>query len=187
MSSHDPFDKESSPSPRYDGDLPVAESPEEQITNLIARLEEVDAENKRLQDQHLRSAAEVDNFKKRVRREQLEAARYAVEPLVRDLIPVVDNLELAVAHAGAGADSVTQGVTMVLKSLYDVLRQYGLSVVEAQPGQPFDPKLHEAVDRREVDGEPNRIVEQWQKGYQMHDRLLRPARVVVSASRSVAS
>jgi molecular chaperone GrpE len=193
MSSQDPFIKDPSrPSYGSDADhLPVPESAEEQIAQLAARLDQLEADKKQLQDQHLRGAAELDNYKKRVRREQLESARYAAEPLVRDLIPVVDNLERAVQHAGGGGDgsSLAEGVTLVLKSLQDVLRQHGVKTIEAQKGEVFDPNLHEAVDRREDDGAANRIVDQWERGFQMHDRLLRPARVVVSAppgSRSVA-
>jgi molecular chaperone GrpE len=165
--------------------LPVAESAEQQVASLTARLDAVEAENRELQDRFLRSAAEFENSKKRMRRDQAEASRYAAEPLVRDLLPIVDNLERAVTHAGDGnAASLAEGVTLVLKSLHDVLKQHGVKFVEAQAGESFDPNLHEAVDRREGDGAPNLVVDAWQRGYQLHDRLLRPALVVVSAARS---
>lgn len=182
MSSDDPFMKNDFAAAA--GNLPAAESLEEQISSLTARLDEVETERRDLQDRVLRAAAELENYKKRVRREQGDAARYAAEPLVRDLLPALDNLELALTHAGTGGGaSLVEGVTLVLKSLRDVLKQHGVKVIEARVGEPFDPNVHEAIDRRLSDGEPNRVVELWQPGYQMHDRLLRPARVVVSAAR----
>lgn len=164
--------------------LPVAESPEEQIASLTARLDTVEQERRELEDRHLRAVADLDNFRKRVRREQAEAARYAVEPLARELLAVVDNLERALEHAGGdgGTAPLVEGVSLVLRSLDEVLRRHGVTVVEAEPGQPFDPNRHEAVERREGAGEPNRIVQVWEKGYAMHERLLRPARVSVSAA-----
>lgn len=186
MSSEDPFMKDdfTAADATVAGNLPAAESLEDQIASLTARLDQVETEKRELQERVLRAAAELENYKKRVRREQADAARYAAESLVRDLLPVLDNLERALAHAGGGnGASLVEGVTLVLKSLTDLLQQHGVKVIEAAIGEPFDPKIHEAVDRRASDGEPNRVVELWQPGYQMHDRLLRPARVVVSAPR----
>jgi molecular chaperone GrpE len=187
MSAEDPSEKGNGTAggaPESSG-LPVAESPEEQIASLTARLDQVDAERRDLHDRHLRAVAELENYKKRVRREQTEAARYAAEPLIRDLLPVLDNLERAVEHAGgANGASLVEGVALVLKALQDLLRQHGVKTIEPPVGEPFDPRLHEAVDRREGDGDPNRVAQLWQRGYQLHDRLLRPARVVVSAPRA---
>lgn len=189
MSSEEQLPKHPQSSPEEpavsdDRGLPAAESPEEQLAGVTARLDELEAENKDLRDRYLRAVADLENFRKRVRREQADAARYHAEPIVRDLLAVVDNLERAVAHAGDGesASSLAEGVGLVLKSLRDLLRQHGVAEVEATTGAPFDPAVHEAVDRRDAGGEPNRIVEVWQRGYQLHDRLLRPARVVVSSS-----
>jgi molecular chaperone GrpE len=165
--------------------MPAAEPLEDQINGLTERLAQLETENADLRDRHLRAVADLDNFKKRVRREQAENARYGAEPLVRELLGVLDNLERALSHTGDGGqdEKVAEGVALVLKAFQDVLRQHGVTPVEANPGNAFDPARHEAVDRRETDGDPNRIVEVWQRGYQLHDRLLRPARVVVSASR----
>lgn len=187
MSFEDPFFKPPGSAGAHGGSnrVPAVEPVEEQLASLAARVEQVEAEKRDLQERFLRSVAELDNFKKRVRREQGDAARYAVEPLVRDLVPVVDNLERALAHAEGGAGNpLVEGVSLVLKSLLDVLKQHGVKTIEAAAGEVFDPNLHEAVERREVDGEPNRIVQLWQRGYQLHDRLLRPARVTVSAPRA---
>ena len=185
MSFEDAFFKHpGKPAPADEEGVPAVESAEDQVAALSARVDQVEEEKRELQERYLRSVAELDNFKKRVRREQAEAARYAAEPLVRSLLPVVDNLERALAHAeGEANGSLIEGVSLVHKALLDVLRQHGVRTIEAVPGEPFDPNLHEAVERREVDGEANRIVALWQPGYQMHDRLLRPARVTVSAAR----
>lgn len=191
MSFNDPFSKDPAgpdgAGGNPGGSVPAVESVDEQLATVTARLDEVETEKRDLHERLLRAAAELDNFKKRVRREQVEAARYAAEPLVRELIPVVDNLERAVSHAESGGSSLVEGVALVLKSFHDVLRQHGVKSIEAVAGDPFDPNLHEAVERREVDGPANRIVQQWEKGYQMHERLLRPARVTVSAARPSAA
>jgi len=173
------------PGDESEGNLPMPESAEDQIAVLTEKLEQLEAEKKELQDRVLRGAAELENFKKRTRRDIADSARYAAEPLIRDLLTVVDNLDRAVAHASgsAGDQSLVEGVTLVLKSLQDTLRRHGVTPVEARVGDAFDPNLHEAVEQRETDGEPNLIVEQWQPGYKLHERLLRPARVSVSGPR----
>jgi molecular chaperone GrpE len=188
MSFEDPSSKSPPGADERDrsASLPVAESPEDQVAALTARLDAVESGKRELEDRHLRSVAEFENFKKRLRREQAESARFAVDPLVRDLLPAVDNLERAVAHAGAdqGSAALVEGVSLVLRSVDEVLSRHGVTPIEAEPGDAFDPALHEAVERRETDGEPNRIVQQWERGYLLHDRLLRPARVTVSGPRS---
>ena len=163
--------------------LPASESPDEQISSLTARLDQVEAEKREADDRYLRAAADLDNFKKKTRRDQLDAARYAAEPFIRELLPVIDNLERAVAHAESSGDaSLLEGVSLVVKSLHDLLKQNGVSVIETEVGEVFDPKRHEAIDRRLSSQGPNRVLELWQRGYTMHDRLLRPARVVVSSA-----
>jgi molecular chaperone GrpE len=152
----------------------------------VGRLQEVvrqkDAEVKEQHDRYLRALADLDNFKKRTQRERAEAARFAEEPLIRDLLPVVDNLERAVAHAERGGNGkpVVEGVALVLRNLLDILEKHGVSRIEAR-GAAFDPARHEAVARVELpDEEPNRVVDQYQPGYLLHDRLLRAAQVSVS-------
>jgi molecular chaperone GrpE len=146
-------------------------------------LEEKTAEAHANHDRVLRERAELENFKKRMQREKADALRFASEPLIRDLLPVVDNLERAVEHAGSG-QSVVEGVRLVLKSLQDILERHGVKRIEAV-GAPFDPSRHEAMAQVEsAEHEPNRVVAQHHSGYLLHDRLLRPALVSVSSRKS---
>ena len=130
----------------------------------------------------LRQAAELENFKKRSIREREESIRFANETLIRDLLPIIDNLERAVAHAQGGGNGrpLVEGVEMVIRGLLDVLNKYGVTQIQAM-GQPFDPVKHEAMAQVEsADHEPNTVVEEHHKGYLLHSRLLRPALVSVS-------
>jgi molecular chaperone GrpE len=158
----------------------------DEFARLRQQLADKEEEVKRYEERFLRERAELENFKKRTRREQGEALRYANESLIRELIPVVDNLERAVEHAVVGGNGapLVEGVSLVLKSLHDVLKRHGVAAVEAPPGEPFDPTKHEAVARQEAEGEANRVVTQHERGYLLHDRLLRPAKVVVSYRKS---
>ena len=133
-------------------------------------------------DKYLRERAELENVRKRLQRDKVEALRFANEGLARDLLPVVDNLERAVEHAEAGGDGqpLLEGVRLVLRSALDVLERYGVKRIDAV-GDVFDPNRHEAIARvPDGDVEPNRVVRQFLPGYFLHDRLLRAAQVGVS-------
>lgn len=165
----------------------VVETPEQQIERLRTELNLRTAELEQARDLYLRERAELENFKKRMQRERSEALRYASEGLVRDLLPALDNLERAIDHAESGGNGqpLVEGVKMVLRSALDALDRHGIKRVDAV-GQPFDPTQHEAVDRVEqTEVEANHVVAQYQAGYRMHDRLLRPAQVSVSAKTPV--
>ncbi len=145
-------------------------------------LEEVDhlkAELDHVRDIYLRKLAEFDNFRKRVEREREEGRRAATEELVRILLPVLDNFERALEHAQDDSGAFHQGVEMIAKQLWDVLERTGVAVVDPL-GQPFDPELHEAVQRVE-DSEhgPGTVASVMLKGYTLGDRLIRPAMVGV--------
>jgi molecular chaperone GrpE len=136
-------------------------------------------ENAELKDRCTRTLADFDNFRKRSERERQEARRYALLEPLRDLVEVVDNLERALQAAGS-AEDLKRGVEMILRQMQDVLRKYGVREVQAA-GAPFDPTLHEAVSREERPGATvPTVVEELQRGYLLHDRLLRPARVKVA-------
>jgi molecular chaperone GrpE len=133
-------------------------------------------------ERFVRQAAELENFKKRASREREDAIRFANESLIKDLLPVVDNLERAVAHASGGGNGkpIVEGVEMVLKSLLDVLTKYGVTQISAV-GEPFDPAKHEAMAQVESQShQPNSVVDELQRGYTLRDRLLRPALVSVA-------
>lgn len=132
-----------------------------------------------LRDRSVRTLADFDNFRKRAERERTEIKRYALLAPMRELLEVLDNLERAV-EAGGKADDLRRGVDMIVRQLGDMVRRYGVQAIEAE-GKPFDPNLHEAVSREDSEdvAEPT-VARELQKGYVLHDRLLRPSRVAVA-------
>jgi len=150
----------------------------------VARLREEAAQ---LRELYLRKLADFDNYRKRKDKEAVEARRQANAELLRDILPVADNLERALAAGGDDAGGVRAGVEIILKQLRDTLARHGVTEVDPA-GQPFDPTRHEAVSRlTTADAEPNTVVQVLQKGYLLHDRLLRAALVVVAAPATVAA
>ena len=161
----------------------ACEPPERRIERLMQELDAKTKEATGNYDRYLRERAELENFKKRMQREKSEALRFASEDLIRDLLPVFDNLERAVEHAEAGGNGqpLLEGVKLIVKSALDVLQRHGVTRVEAA-GQPFDPAHHEALAQVPVEGiDPNQVVAQFLPGYCLHERLLRAAQVSVSA------
>jgi len=155
----------------------------EDTATLLAKLQEKEAEAKANYELFLRERAELENFKRRMLREQAESLRFANEPLLRDLLSVVDNLERAVEHARSGGNGqpLVQGVALVLRSFLDILEKYGVSRLTTVKGEPFDPSKHEAMDQIErADVTPNTVVSELHPGYLLHGRLLRPALVTVA-------
>jgi molecular chaperone GrpE len=150
---------------------------------------EMIAENQRLHDRLLRTLADFENFRKRSEREKADFRRFAVADLMKDILPVLDNFDRALDHAEEG-DEFHRGVLLIYKQLYDVLQRAGLKAIE-ESNVPFDPNMHEAVIREEDQSLPTHTVSGvLQKGYFLHDRLLRPAMVKVAVGgpeRTVAS
>jgi molecular chaperone GrpE len=145
-------------------------------------LEEARAEAGRLKDQLLRTAADFDNFRKRTRREIADAGRSSRDELLRELLPVFDNLERAGAHAESATDvqSLTDGIKMVLRQFGDTLGRLGIERV-ATVGSAFDPSVHEAIQHLEsADFPPGVVAAEVQGGYRAGERLVRPALVVVA-------
>jgi molecular chaperone GrpE len=135
-------------------------------------------------DRWLRERADLENVKKRSARERSDAIKFGVEGLARDLLPMVDNLERALQHVSAAPEnaSLVQGVELTLRGVKDALQRHGVTRIAAQ-GQPFDPSLHEAVAHQETaEHAPNTVIAEYQAGYMLHDRLLRPALVTVAKS-----
>jgi molecular chaperone GrpE len=143
-------------------------------------------EHEELRSRYLRLRADFENFRKRVERERGESARRAIAEPIRELLPVVDNLERALAAAGEG-EELRGGVELILRQLVDVLRKFGVAEIPAL-GLAFDPEVHEAVARVEDPGvAAPTVVAELQRGYWLQDRLLRPAmvRVAVPAEHDV--
>lgn len=155
---------------------------EEEIAALQAKLQEKEAEAKANYDLFLRERAEMENFKRRLQRDQADSLRFANEPLLRALIPVVDNLERAIEHAQGGGNGqpLVTGVGLVLRSLLEVLEKQGVTRMTAK-GETFDPNKHEAMAQVEsATVAPNTVVDEYHPGYALHGRLLRPALVTVA-------
>jgi molecular chaperone GrpE len=150
--------------------------------DLEARLQEKEKEAKDNYDRFLRLSAELENYKKRMEKEKSETYRFANECLIKEMLPVLDNLERALEHGRKAEDpkAVLEGVEMTHKGFKSVLEKYGVTRVEAL-GEEFDPNRHEAVMVQEDAGQlPGRVISELQTGYLLHDRLVRPAMVVVS-------
>jgi molecular chaperone GrpE len=153
-----------------------------ELEALKKKFEEKEKEAKEHYDRLLRVAADFDNYKKRVVREKEEWTKFANEDLIKALLPFVDNLERAVNHAEKVDDTgvLIEGVRLTIQQLLQSLNKFGLSSFESV-GKPFDPTVHEAMLVVETDEhEPNQVVEEFQKGYLLNNRLLRPATVSVS-------
>ena len=137
------------------------------------------AETQQLRDRVLRTLADFDNFRKRTEREKADFFKYALAGPMRELLPVLDNFDRALEHAEEG-DDVHKGVLLIYKQLFDVLQKSGLRPID-EANVPFDPNIHEAVVREENPDVPSHtVVAILQKGYFLHDRLLRPAMVKVA-------
>lgn len=152
---------------------------EEDLPKLLAEKEE---ELKQAQDRVLRIAAELENTRKRLEREKAEGINFANETIMRGLLPVLDNLERALEHAEkeASYESLLEGVRMTLKGFLDVFGKFGGTPFESV-GEMFDPNRHEAVTQENTSDYPDKtVVREFQKGYMLRDRLLRPAMVVVA-------
>jgi molecular chaperone GrpE len=153
-----------------------------EVEALKASIAAKDKEIAELKDKYLRALADSENARKRIRQQSEESIRLQRENLLRDLLPIVDNLERAVAAARGGGNgkSIIEGVEMVLASMMDFLKAQGVTPEESV-GRPFDPARHEAVDQIPSDiHPPNTVVQESHRGYRLGERVLRPARVVVA-------
>jgi molecular chaperone GrpE len=135
-------------------------------------------------DRALRSQAELENFRRRMRRDMEDERRFALQPLLVDLLPVVDNIERAIQAAENSADgsALLEGFKLVAQQLSSLLEKHHCRRIPAA-GAPFDPRLHEALSQQPSSTEPpNTVLKVHQQGYQLHDRVIRPAQVVVSSA-----
>ncbi len=140
-------------------------------------------ECKALNDKYIRLAAEFDNYKRLSQRDQRDQIRFGNEQLLKELLPVVDNMERAInaARTNGGDAALIQGVELTLKQLSGALTKFGVQAIETA-GQEFDPSAHQAVSYGPSDDVPaNRVLDEFQKGYRLHDRILRAAMVSVSS------
>jgi molecular chaperone GrpE len=205
MALPDDIPTEAPPAASADGSAAPAEAAAapltpEDIEKLVAKLKILEAQleesfkrsrdtSERLKDTHerlLRSAAEFDNFKKRTLKEKEDVQKFGSEKLLKDLLPVMDNLERALDHAEQhDLKSVVEGVRLVHKLFESTLSRYGVVGFSAV-GKPFDPSVAEALMQQESDEPPGTVVSEMARGYRLNERLLRPAAVVVAKPRAPA-
>jgi molecular chaperone GrpE len=157
----------------------VESLPEPSIEERLAQKEREAQEN---YDKWLRALAELENYKKRQEREKAELHKFAHESLIRNLLPVLDNIDRAIEHGKVNhvPASFIEGLELARKSFWEVLQKNGVEAINAV-GEKFDPNFHEAIMQQEdPEREENSIISEAQKGYKLYDRLLRPSMVVVA-------
>ncbi|MFV3287157.1 nucleotide exchange factor GrpE [Pseudomonas sp. NY11955] len=154
-----------------------------------ARVLELEEQLAAAKDQALRAVADVQNVRRRAEQDVEKAHKFALEKFSNDLLPVIDSLELALAHSNDEDEQVKairEGVKLTLKMFQDTLKRYNLEAVDPH-GEPFNPEHHQAMAMQEsAEVEPNSVLNVFQKGYLLNGRLLRPAMVVVSKAPSAA-
>jgi molecular chaperone GrpE len=152
---------------------PAADQPD-------AGIKELQRERDALQDRLLRTAAEFDNYRKRIDRERRELSEYAASDVLLELLPIIDNFERALQAPGSEGEGFRKGVELIHKQMLDLLRKRGVTAVEAL-GADFDPNLHQAVIHEPSAGHRDgEVMEELQRGYKLGERLLRPAMVKVA-------
>lgn len=162
---------------------PVSDDSAVEEPDDAAKLETAERQAQENYDRLLRLSAEFDNYKKRSTRETQELVKYANENLFKELLNIVDNLERAIESAGQESEAdgpLMQGIQLTLGEVMKILERHKVEPVDAL-GQPFDPAYHQAMMQEASTDQPaNTVIREMQKGYVMHDRLLRPAMVVVA-------
>jgi len=161
----------------------IAEEPALEIaTSLEERLKKAELASAEHHDAWLRAKADADNIRKRARGEIASAHKFAVEGFASELLAVKDSLEAALAAENASVESMGSGVELTLKQLAGVFERFNLAEINPV-GSKFDPHRHQAISTMECDAEPNTVVQVLQKGYLLHDRVIRPALVIVAKPR----
>lgn len=173
---------------RGEPDAEVRPPGEMSLNELQAKLAAKETEYKEAFDRLLRVTAEFENYKKRMSRELEDFRKYANQSLLKEMLTIVDHIELAIQAAGCPSGeetSLIEGLNLTLKEFLRILEKFKVKPIEAV-GQPFNPQMHEAIMQEACDRLPeNTVVREMQKGYTINDRLLRPSLVVVAAPRSM--
>lgn len=158
---------------------------EKKMADLIIKLQEKEKEAAENYDKYVRAVAELDNYRKRAAREKADSLKYGQENLIRDILPQVDSLERALEHADTSDnfEAFKQGLKLVKEHFLGCLEKHGVEKIDAC-GKIFDPNVHEAMLQVESDNhENNKVLEEFETGYTLNGRLLRPAKVSVSKNR----
>ena len=161
---------------------PVA-TPEPATKSLETLLEEAQAKVEEQRNAWLRALADAENARKRAQSDIAAAGKFAVERFVQDLLPVADSLEAALAAPATEGDPVRAGVELTLRQLKAAFEKSKVTEIVAAPGEKFDPNRHQAMAAVEADADPNTVVAVLQRGYLLHERVVRPALVTVAKPR----
>jgi molecular chaperone GrpE len=146
----------------------------------VSEAEKLKSENALLLDRLARMQAEFENFRKRSQREQVEFREYAMSDTLKQLLPILDSLDLALKTAGMSVQDFRSGIELIDRQFHDVLTRLGVEPINAQ-GQPFDPSLHQAIQMVETTEVPDHhVLDELQRGYRLRDRVLRAAMVRVA-------
>ena len=169
-----------------DPSTPAGAEAEDPGDSLEKALETARKEAKENHDRYLRVCADFENYKKRTARETEEYRKFANETLIKEMLTIVDNLERAVDSSNNRSEDQTpivEGIQMTLKAVWSILERFHVTPIDAM-GKPFDPRFHQAFQQEESEECPeNTVLREFQKGYQLYDRLLRPTMVIVSKKK----
>ena len=154
--------------------------------DLEQRLKQAEQTAQEREEAWLRARAETENVRKRSQTEIANAHKFAVENFAGELLAVKDSLEAALASENASSDSMRSGVELTLRQLKSVFEKFNVTEIDPS-GQKFDPHRHQAISTAESDAEPNTVVQTLQKGYLLHDRVIRPALVIVAKPKNGGS
>ena len=188
-----PVEVEPPDAPAAEGAEAAPAAPPDPMAELEKKIATLEKEKKDNWDKFLRSAADVENLRKRQKRELEDAKFDTKNKVLKEMLPVVDNLERAVEHAGGAAGAeidpkvkpLVEGVQLVLRQFMTAFERLEINAIDAL-GQPFDPNLHEAISQQESDQPAGTVVQVLQRGYRSGDRLLRPSLVVVAKAKAQA-
>lgn len=168
-------------------DVPAAAAPTPIVNELAEKVAGLEKEKKDNWERYLRAAADLENLRKRQRREIDDVKLETKGKVLREMLPVVDNLERAIEHATTIGEKnpIVEGVQLVLRQFTTAFERLEVTQIEAM-GKPFDPNLHEAISQAESDEPPGTVVQVLQRGYKAGERLLRPVLVVVAKAKATA-
>jgi molecular chaperone GrpE len=154
---------------------------------LLKKITEIEGESEKNYNLYVRTYAEMENIKKRAKKEKEDLAKFANESLIKDILPVIDNLDKAISHAkdndGNNSTGLLEGVSLTLEVMKKALEKAGLKEIVAE-GKPFDPNFHEAILQQEnSEVKPGHIIKELQRGYILNGRLIRPSMVIVAQGK----
>ncbi len=182
-----PDTPETAPAQENTGETPAASKTTDTPADIMPSLEEaLRAAELKAEEHHdawLRAKAETENMRRRTQEEVGKATKFASEKFAQSMLPVKDSLEAALSAENSTFENLRDGVEITLKQLMSAFEGSGVAVVDPV-GEKFDPNLHQAISAQPDDGEPNRVLTVLQKGYTLHERVIRPALVIVSAAKA---